>query len=160
MRRTFTTTIIRDGAMCIFGLPFDPREVFGKARVPVKVTLNGHTYRSTIFDMDEGPFLPLRQSNREAAGLQGGETVEATIELDTEPRTVEPPEDLLAALKAHPTAWAGWEKLSYTFQRENVEGVEGAKKPETRLKRIGLAVQMAADKAAKEAAQKAAKAKV
>jgi hypothetical protein len=152
MKRTFTTTILREGAMSAFSLPFDPREVFGKVRAPVKVTLNGHTYRSTIFDMGEGPFLPLRRSNREAARLEGGETVEVTIELDTDPRTVEPPEDLVAALKAHPTAWAGWEKLSYTFQRENVEAVEGAKKPETRLKRLGLAVQMAADKAAKEAA--------
>jgi len=149
MRKTFTTTIMRDGAASGFGLPFDPREVFGKLRVPVKVTLNGYTYRSTIFDMGDGPFLPLRQSHREAAGLEGGETIEVTLELDTEPRTVEPPDDLVAALKAHPTAWAGWEKLSYTFQRENVEGVEGAKRPETRLKRIGLAVQMAADKAAK-----------
>ena len=149
MKKTFTTTILRDGAMSAFSLPFDPREVFGKLRVPVKVTLNGYTYRSTIFDMGEGPFLPLRQSNREAAGLEGGETLEVTVELDTDPRTVEPPDDLVEALKSHPTAWAGWEKLSYTFQRENVEAIEGAKRPETRTKRIGLAVQMAADKAAK-----------
>jgi hypothetical protein len=149
MKKTFITTIQREGAMSWFALPFDPREVFGKLRAPVKVTVNGHTYRSTIFDMGNGPFLPLRRSNRDGAGLQGGEEVEVTLELETEKREVTPPDDLVAALKAHPAAWAGWEKLSYTFQRENVEAVEGAKRPETRLKRIGLAVQMAADKAAK-----------
>ena len=155
MKKTFTTTILRDGAMSAFPLPFDPREVFeGKLRVPVKVTLNGYTYRSTICDMGDGPFLPLRQSNRDAAGLHGGETIDVTIEKDTDPRTVDPPDDLVAALQAHATAWEGWEKLSYTFQRETVEAVEGAKRPETRTKRIGLAVHMAAEKAAKESAKR------
>lgn len=146
---TFTTTIIRDGAMCVIALPFDPRQVFGKVRAPVTVTLNGYTFRSTIFEMGHGPSIPLRQSNRQAAGLDGGETVEVTVDLDTEPRIVTPPDDLIAALKAHHTAWEGWEKLSYTFQRENVEAVEGAKRPETRTKRIALAVEMARQRAAK-----------
>ncbi|HET9161245.1 MAG TPA: YdeI/OmpD-associated family protein [Caulobacteraceae bacterium] len=159
MQKTFTTTVQREGAASWFALPFDPREVFGKLRVPVTVTLNGYTYRSTIFDMGNGPFLPLRQSNRDSAGLQGGEQIEVTVALDTAPRTVTPPDDLVSALKAHPTAWAGWEKLSYTFQRENVEAIEGAKRPETREKRIGLAVQMAAERAAKQDAKQAARSK-
>jgi hypothetical protein len=115
----------------------------------VKVTLNGYTYRSTIFDMGDGRFIPLRKSNREAAGLEGGETIEVTLELDTDKREVTPPEDLVSALKAAPGAWEGWQLLSFTFQRENVEGVEGAKRPETRTKRIGQAVEMALARAAK-----------
>ena len=148
MRKTFTTTIVRDGAMSHFPVPFDPREVFGKLRAPVKVTLNGHTYRSTIFDMGGGPFLPLRQSNREGAGLEGGETLEVTLELDIDPRTVEPPEDLAAALKAHPTAWAGWRASSATLtQREYAEAVEEAKAARnTAQSASGLAVQASADK--------------
>lgn len=149
MKKTFTAAIERDGSMCTFRVPFDPREVFGKARAPVKVTLNGYTFRSTIFDMGEGRFIPLRKSNREAAGLQGGETIEITLELDTEKREVTPPADLVAALKAAPGAWEGWGLLSFTFQRETVEGVEGAKRPETRTKRIGQAVEMALARAAK-----------
>jgi hypothetical protein len=50
--------------------------VFGKVRAPVKVTLNGYTYRSTIATMGGPPCVPLRKSNREAAGLEGGETIE------------------------------------------------------------------------------------
>ncbi len=33
--------------MCSIPLTFDPKSVFGKVRAPVKVTLNGYTYRST-----------------------------------------------------------------------------------------------------------------
>jgi hypothetical protein len=149
MKTSFTAVVVREGSMSAIRLPFDPRAVFGRARPAVKVTLNGYTYRSTVADMGDGPWVPLRRSNREAAGLEGGETLEVTLELDTEKREVTPPDDLVAALKAHPTAWQGWEKLSFTHQRENVEGVQGAKRPETRQKRIATAVQMAADRAAK-----------
>src|SRR6187549_2928153 len=95
--KTFTTTIVRDGSMCFIPVPFDPKEVFGKVRAPVKVTLQGYTYRSTIAQMGEGPCIPLRRSNREAAGLEGGEKLKVTLELDTEKREVEPPPDLVRA---------------------------------------------------------------
>lgn len=139
--RTFKTTIVRDGSMCFIPVPFDPAPVFGKVRAPVKVTLNGYTYRSTIASMGEGPCIPLRKSNREAAGLEGGETIDVRLDLDTDERTVEPPRDLVQALKAAPPAWDRWRELSYSHQREYAEAVEGAKKPETRARRIESAVQ-------------------
>ena len=138
--RTFKTTIVRDGSMCFIPVPFDPAPAFGKVRAPVKVTLNGYTYRSTIASMGEGPCIPLRKSNREAAGLEGGETMEVRLDLDTDERTVEPPRDLVRALKAAPPAWDRWRELSYSHQREYAEAVEGAKKPETRARRIDGAV--------------------
>jgi len=138
--KRFTTTIVRDGAMCAIPLTFDPKAVFGKVRAPVKVTLNGYTYRSTIAAMGGPAFIPLRRSNREAAGLEGGETIEVHLELDTDPRVVAPPADLVKALKASPPAWERWRELSYSHQREYAEAVEGAKKPETRVRRIESAV--------------------
>ena len=138
--RTFSATIVRDGAMCFIPLPFDPRDAFGRVRAPVKVTLNGYSYRSTIAAMGGPPCVPLRRSHREAAGLDGGETLAVRVDLDTEKREAVPPDDLVAALKASKTAWAGWNDLSYTHQREHVEAIEGAKKPETRKRRIAAAV--------------------
>src|SRR5688572_8091982 len=129
MKRTFKTTIVRDGPMCFIPVPFDPKPVFGKVRAPVRVTLNGYTYRSTIASMGDGPCVPLRKSNREAAGLSGDETLKVTLELDTEVREVKPPADLVKALKAAPPAWERWRALSYTHQREHVEALEQAKKP-------------------------------
>jgi len=69
-KKAFKVTIIRNGSLCFIPVTFDPGKVFGKVRVPVKVTLNGYTYRSTIASMGMGPCLPLRRSHREAAGLE------------------------------------------------------------------------------------------
>lgn len=139
--RTFTTEVAREGAMCALPLTFDPKEVFGKVRAPVVVTVNDYSYRSTIASMGGQRFVPLRRSHREAAGLEGGETVEVELVLDTEERVVEPPDDLARALKAAPPAWERWNGLSYTHQREWVEAIEGAKKPETRERRVRKAVE-------------------
>jgi hypothetical protein len=140
--KTFKTTIVREGSTCFIPLTFDPREVFGKVRAPVKVTLKGYTYRSTIAAMGGPGCIPLRRSHREAAGLEGGETVEVRLDLDTDTREVKPPADLVKALKASPRAWERWQALSYTHQREYVEAIEEARKPETRVRRIEGAVRM------------------
>ena len=144
--KTFKTTIVREGSICFIPLTFDPKEVFGQVRAPVKVTLNGFAYRSTIAAMGGPPFVPLRRSNREAAGLEGGETITVRLDLDTAKRGVEPPPDFVKALKAAPKAWERWQALSYTHQREHVEAIEEAKKPETRVRRIERAVQMIREK--------------
>jgi uncharacterized protein (DUF1697 family) len=49
--KAFKTTIYRDGSMCFIPISFDPRAVFGKVRAPVRVTLNGFSYPSTIAAM-------------------------------------------------------------------------------------------------------------
>ena len=126
--------------MCFIPVTFDPKAAFGKVRAPVKVTLNGYTYRSTIAAMGGPPCVPLRRSNREAAGLEGGETLEVRLDLDADVREVKPPLDLVKALKAAPPAWQRWRELSYSHQREYAEAIEGAKKPETRARRIAGAV--------------------
>jgi bacteriocin resistance YdeI/OmpD-like protein/uncharacterized protein DUF1905 len=138
--KTFKTTIFRDGSTCFIPLTFDPKPVFGKVRAPVTVTLNGYTYRSTIAAMGGPPCIPLRRSNREAAGLDGGETLDVRLDLDTAPRIVTPPADLVKALRAAPPAWERWQALSYSHRREFVEAIDQAKKPETRQRRLAGAV--------------------
>jgi len=138
--KTYTATIVRDQSICFIPVTFDPKPVFGKTRAPVKVTLNGYTYRSTISTIGGPPCIPLRKSHREAAGLEGGETITVRLELDTEKREVTPPADFVKALKAA-GAYEGWRGLSFTHQREHVEAVVGAKRPETRARRIERAVE-------------------
>ena len=139
--KTYKAKIYRDQSMCFIPVTFDPKAVFGKIRAPVRVTINGHTYRSTIATMGGPPCIPLRKSNREAAGLEGGETVTVRLQLDTEKREVTPPKDLVKALKAA-SALEAWRALSFTHQREHVEAIEEAKKPETRTRRIERAIEM------------------
>ena len=140
--KTFRVKIVRDGSMCFIPLTFDPKPAFGKVRAPVKVTLNGYTYRSTIAAMGGSAGIPLRKSNREAAGLQGSETVTVRLELDTDKREVKPPSDLLRALRAIPGGSDRWRALGYTHRREHVEAIEAAKKPETRDRRIAAGIKM------------------
>jgi TfoX/Sxy family transcriptional regulator of competence genes len=146
--RTATVKLHRDGAMCSIPVPFDPKAVFGKVRAPVSVTLNGYTYRSTIFSMHGRVFIPLRASHREAAGLGGTEKIEVRIARDDAARTVKAPADLLAALKKRSGLLERWKQLGYTHQREHVEAIEGARKPETRQRRIAAALTMLAAKPA------------
>jgi uncharacterized protein YdeI (YjbR/CyaY-like superfamily) len=88
------------------------------------------------------PCIPLRKSHREAAGLEGGERLDVRLDLDIEKREVEMPADLVRALKATAGALPRWKMLSYTHQREHVEAIEQAKKPETRARRISKAIEM------------------
>ncbi len=139
--KTVTVEIFRDGPICFIPVPFDPKAVFGKVRAPVKITLNGYSYRSTIAAMGGTVCIPLRKSNREAAGLAGGETLSVMIELDTELREVQVPPDLEQALQTNERARRAWQSLSYSHKREHVEAVESAKKAETRVRRLELVVQ-------------------
>ena len=72
-----------------------------------------------------------------------------TLELDAGKREVAPPADLVKALKAKPPAWERWRELSFSHQREHVEAVEEARRPETRARRIEAAVRMVAARPAK-----------
>lgn len=148
--KTYRTTIVREESMCYVPVPFDPKEVFGRVRAPVKVTLNGFTYRSTIAPMGGICAIPLRKSNREAAGLEGGETLEVRLDLDTDKREVTPPADFTKALKAAPPAWDRWQEMSFSHQREWVEALADAKKPETRVRRMENAVKEIAKRPAKK----------
>jgi hypothetical protein len=136
--KKFTTTLAEDekGSIALVELPFDPREAFGKARAPVKITVNGVELRSTVMVYDGKPYIGFRREIREAAKLAAGKKVTIHIEADTAPRVVEAPPDLKKALKADASAKAAWESLSFTHQKEHVQALLDAKKPETRASRL------------------------
>jgi hypothetical protein len=84
----FTTTIELQGKTAtFFAVPLDVRAVFGRARPPVRVTIGGHTYRSTVAVYGDRYFLPLNRANRAAAGVAAGDTVLVEVEADDELRT-------------------------------------------------------------------------
>lgn len=108
-------------------------------RPKVVVTLNGYSYRSTVMPYDGVNMIPLCKEHREAAGVSAGEEIAITLTLDIEPRTVEVPDDLRAAL-INSDGWEKFEKLSYTNRKEAVRTVEEAKTQETRERRIAKVV--------------------
>jgi hypothetical protein len=126
-----------DSEACGVRMPFSVPEVFGtRARVPVRGTLNGFAFRSSLSPMGGCHVLPVNREMREGSGTRAGDVVEIVLERDGAPRTVEEPDDLRAALDARPGARARWEALSYTHRKEYARHVEEAKKPETRARRL------------------------
>lgn len=116
-----------------------------KKKPPVKVTLNGFLHRTTVSVYGEKYYLPVRKEIRLGAGLKPGDPVTVTIELDEEPRVVELPEDFGLALAADSEARVVFDKLSFTHRREYVEWITGAKRDETRVRRIEKAIKMLRD---------------
>ncbi len=118
-------------------VPAEVVEALGKGkRPPVSITVAGYTYRSTVAPMGGRSLVPLSAEHRSAAGVAAGDVVEVEVELDEAPRSVEVPDDLAAALTAAPAAEAAFARLSYSQQRAHVLAVTGAKKPETRQRRV------------------------
>lgn len=144
MTKKFQTVLSKDDntSGCMIELPFDPREAFGKVRAPVKVTINKHTFRTTIAPMGGCYLIGISKVNRDAAGIDWGDKIAVTVEADNEPRVVAVPDDLAAALKKNKAAQAVWDKLSYTHRREYAQEIEGAKRPETRARRLAKTLEM------------------
>lgn len=138
-RHTFTAPIEaaeRGGAYVT--IPFDVEQAFGRKRLPISATFDGEPYRGTLVRMG-GPehLLIVRKDIRAKLGKQPGDTVTVTLEEDLEPRLVEVPQDLQAALDANPEAAAFFDKLAYTYRKEYVSWIANTKSPETRARRIG-----------------------
>ncbi|MDP9481645.1 MAG: YdeI/OmpD-associated family protein [Chloroflexota bacterium] len=117
-------------------IPVDVRAVFGRARPPVTVTMNGYTYRSTVAVYGEGYFLPVNKVNRAGARVDAGDRVTVELAADDAARTVDVPDDLAEALRNDPDANERFEDLAYTHRLEYVRWVTEAKKAETRSRRI------------------------
>jgi hypothetical protein len=127
----------------LFHMPFDVEKEFGtRGRVPVRGTINGFPYRSSIMNMGGGHMMVVNRELREGAKVKGGDVVHVVMERDTEERTVEVPTDLKKALAAAPQAKTAFEKLSYTHRKEYVRWITEAKREETRRSRVEKSVKM------------------
>jgi bifunctional DNA-binding transcriptional regulator/antitoxin component of YhaV-PrlF toxin-antitoxin module len=113
----------------------------GRARIPVAGTVDGVPFRGSTMPMGDGRHcIGFRKELRDAAGVEVGDEVELVIGRDDEPRTVVVPDDLASALAAEPGLREAFDAMSSTHRRERVEGIEGARRPETRARRIAAAV--------------------
>jgi hypothetical protein len=138
----FRTTILQgDKTATGIRVPDDVVEALGAGkRPPVRVTINGFTYRNTVAVMGGEYMIGVSAENRAGAGVAGGEEVDVDIELDTAPREVMVPADFAAALEAEPEARRTFDSLSYSNKSWHVLQIDGAKTDETRQRRIGKSV--------------------
>ncbi|BAL91967.1 hypothetical protein AMIS_67470 [Actinoplanes missouriensis 431] len=114
----------------------------GGGRPKVVVRVNGFEFRSSIARMGGEYWLGVSSERRAAAGLEGGQTYDVEVELDSAPRTVEVPADLEAALVLEPHVRAFWDSLSFSNQRWHAEQLTSAKTEETRARRLAKSLDL------------------
>ncbi len=131
------------GGGALVEIPFDVEQTYGtRGRVKVRATLDDHTYRGSIAPMGGSHVLGVIKSIREALGKSVGDSVRVTLEQDVEERTVDVPPELADALSDHPKARRFFDGLAYTYRKEYAAWIAGAKRPETRARRLERAVGM------------------
>ncbi len=128
---------LEPGSVPFLEVPADVVSSLGGGKRPkVSVTVNGHTFRSTVAVYSGRFYLPLNRENRSAARVDLGDRVRVALEPDTAPREVVIPERLAAALRARPGAREAFDGLAYTLRKEHAESVSSAKQAETADRRI------------------------
>jgi hypothetical protein len=110
-------------------------------RPPVRATINGFTYRTSVASMGGKFMLGVPPEFREGAGVAAGDTIDIDLELDTEIREVSMPPDFAAALNRDSQAKRFFETLTYSNKRRLVIAIEAVKSPEVRERRIGKTVE-------------------
>ena len=139
----FHTTIVQgDKTATGIRIPDEVVEALGAGkRPPIRVTINGFTYRSTVAVMSGAYMVGVSAENRAGAGVAGGDEVDVDIELDTAPREVTVPPEFAAALDAEPAARRTFDGLSNSNKAWHVLQIVGAKTDETRQRRIGKSIE-------------------
>ena len=137
----FETTLFVIGNNTGIEVPPSVLEHLGGGKRPlVNVTVNdSYSYRSAVAPMAGRSLISFSSDKRAATGLTGGETITVELTLDTEPRTVDVPDDLAAALDAAGVRDA-FDRLSPSRRKAHVTGVEGAKAADTRARRVSAVV--------------------
>ena len=126
------------GVVAAIAPPVDVPKSFGtRARVPIRGTINGYPFRSSLMPCGDRRMMPVNKKLCEGAGVRPGDTVDVVMERDEEERTVEAPPALKKELAKSKAAQANWEKLSFTHKKEIALAIVGAKQEETRTRRLG-----------------------
>jgi len=117
--------------------PFDVEKIFGtRARVPVRGTINGFPFRSSLMPMGGCHRMVVNKTIREGAAVKAGDTVSVVMERDEGQRTVEPPPVLNKELARSKAAQTNWEKQSFTNRKEMARSIVEVKQEETRVRRL------------------------
>jgi uncharacterized protein DUF1905/bacteriocin resistance YdeI/OmpD-like protein len=124
-------------AWTVFYVPFSVQEVYNtKGRVKVKARIDGHAFAGTLLPSRNGHYMAFNREMKAACKKGIEDSVHVTLELDTEPRVVEVPADVLVALETNGDAYSKFQALPYYIKREEIRKITGAKKQETRERRL------------------------
>ncbi len=131
------------GAWVFLYFPEDASKKLGsRGRVPVVGTINGFPFRSSAFPTGDGTHqIAVNRAMQAGAKARPGNPVKVILRVDTATRAVKVPVDLKKALAESKVAQANFVKLAWSHRKAYVDWIEGAKRLETRAKRIKEAVE-------------------
>jgi hypothetical protein len=125
------------GVVAAITPPVDVIEWFGtRARVPIRGTINGFPFRSSLMPCGSGRMMPVSKTLCQGAGVQPGDVVDVVMERDVEERTVEAPPELEKELGISKVARDRWDGLAFTHKKEMANSISGAKQEETKKRRL------------------------
>lgn len=134
--RAFVETIARAGSRTFVPLPFDPNDVWGaKGRHCLAGTIGGRCWRGTVTDFGGKSGLPVGPTWLRDNGLAVGDEVRVEVKPEG-PQSDAGAEDLVAAFAANPESRAFFDSLTSFHRKNYMRWIDGAKRPETRAKRI------------------------
>jgi hypothetical protein len=138
----FTATVLQSGKSATgIPVPADVVDALGAGRRPaVTVTVNAFTYRTTVGVMGGQAMLPLSAERRAGSGVSAGDVVDVDIEVDDQPRELDVPDDVAAALDADLRAAAAFAALSRSAGQRHLLSVTGAKTAATRERRVAAMI--------------------
>jgi Bacteriocin-protection, YdeI or OmpD-Associated/Domain of unknown function (DUF1905) len=137
----FRTKVIPSGNATAVEVPKKIVEAFDSgARPLIAITINGHSWRSRIALMRGQCLVGISAANRAASAISEGDIVEVSLILDTEPRVLAEPPDLVRALNLDPAARKTFDRLAFGLKRKEVAAIEEAKTSEVRQRRISKLV--------------------
>ena len=123
--------------------PFDVQKTFGtKARVPVRGTINGFPFRSSLMPMGGCHGMAVNRTMREGAKAEAGDVVDVVLQRDSEEHSVEAPTELKKELARNKKAQERWGQLSFTHKKEMALSITGAKQEETKQRRLAKVMQV------------------
>jgi hypothetical protein len=129
------------GAATFITLPFDVKAIFGRARCPVRVTINDHTWRTTTQVYGDDYHIVVNADARSAASVDAGDSVRVQVKKDDTVRTTEVPPELAVRLRTDAEAKDAFEALAPSHRREYARWVGEAKLPQTRVRRAEVAME-------------------
>ena len=131
------------GVVAAITPPVDVPEMFGtRARVPIRGTINGFPFRSSLMPCGGRHMMPVNKILCQGAGVKPGDTVEVVMERDEAERTVDAPPQLKKELARNKKARDKWETLSFTHKKEMAISIRDAKQEETRTRRLSKIMQV------------------
>jgi Domain of unknown function (DUF1905) len=106
---TLTAELVARGPAAAFVLDDEQVAIVGEGakRFPARATINGTVLRTTVTKMRGEYLFGLSRAAREQAGIAATDTVTFTLELDTEPRTVEVPRRAGSGARRRPAGPGG-----------------------------------------------------